>query len=167
MKKFYLLFFMFVFLAGCSSSTLKDAIRKNGNMNVDVLFQDEYDKVVIFYNEDNTGQPFLSINTFSKDYLGYKYDSGTGEYTQGLNITVSTVGNSEFGAFWGGVFDYPNAHSVRYILKDENENNIYESTINITEKDVVYEKLNHDIYNKIHSLHYQILDADGKVLYEM
>ncbi|MDN4608555.1 hypothetical protein [Sporosarcina highlanderae] len=70
---------LLIILGGCSSPTLKDALERNGSKNVEILFQDHTDNVVLFLNEDDTGQPMLSLNTFVRENSRYKYDSGTGE----------------------------------------------------------------------------------------
>ena len=149
-----------------------DAIKKNGNINVEILFQDNIDNVVLFLNEDYTGQPVLSLNTFVEENSRYKYDSGTGEYSQNIDlneseiINVSSVGNSSISALWGGVINYPNANTVSYSLKDEDGNVIYNSSVKISGTNIVYEKLSPDIYEQTHSLHYKILDDKGNVIVE-
>lgn len=162
-----------IILGGCSSTTLMDAIEKNGSKNVEILFQDNTDNVVLFLNEDYTGQPILSLNTFIKENSRYKYDSGTGESSQRLDlsneyeiINVTSFGNSSISALCGVVFNYPNANKVSYSLKDEDGNVIYNSSVNITRTNIVYEKLPLEIYEQTHSLHYKILDDKDNVIVE-
>lgn len=170
---FLLVILLSIIVGGCSSPTLMDAIEKNGNRNTEILFQDTTDNVVLFLNEDYTGQPMLSLNTFIKENSGYKYDSGTGEYSHHIDlsneyeiINVSLVGNSSISALWGGVFNYHNASTVGYSLKDEDGNLIYNSSVQITGTNIVYEKLPLDIYERTHSLHYKILDDKDNVIFE-
>ncbi|WNF35252.1 hypothetical protein RJD24_12330 [Bacillaceae bacterium IKA-2] len=167
-----ILIILTITLGGCSSPTLLDAIEKNGSRSVEILFQDEIDKVVIFLNEDFTGQPLLSLNTFFKENSRYKYDSGTGEYAQNINLSdedeiiiVRSVGNSSFGAVWGYV-NYPNANTVIFSLEDEDGTVIYTSRIEITETNIVYEKLQLDIFEQTNSLYYKILDNEDNVIVE-
>ena len=167
-----LLIILSIIIGGCSTPTLLDAIVKNGSKNVEILFQDETNTVVLFLNEDNTGQPLLSLNTFSKEKSRYKY-SIDGERAQGIDlaneyeiIKVTTVGNSSFGALWGGVFNYPNANTLSYSLRDEDGNVIFNSSVKITEKNIVFEKLPQNIFETHHSLYYMILDDKGNVIFD-
>ena len=167
-----LLIILSLILGGCSSPTLLDAIEKNGSKNVDILFQDETNNVVLFLNEDYTGQPLLSLNIYTKEKSRYKYSSGTGEFAVQLDLSkeneiikFTSVGNSSFGVLWGGVFNYPNATTVNYSLRDEDGNVIYHSSVKIT-KNIVYEKLPQDIFEKNHSLYYTILDDKGIVKFD-
>jgi hypothetical protein len=162
-----------VILGGCSSTSLIDAIEKSGTQNVEILFQDDSDNVVLFLNEDDSGQPMLSLNTYSKDSSRFKYDSGTGEHAQRIELTdkyeiirVTSVGRSSFGALWGGIFNYPNAVAVSYTLEDLNGNEIYKSQVELTETNIVYEKLPEEILEQMDSLHYKILDATGDIIVE-
>ncbi|MRG86016.1 hypothetical protein GH754_06685 [Salinibacillus xinjiangensis] len=163
---------MFIFLGGCSPATLLDAIEESGREHTEILFEDNNDNVVIFLSEDYTGQPMLSINTFSVDDSGYKYNSGSGEHSSDIDtskifekIRVTSVGNNSFGALWGTVF-LPNAETVNYSLEDENGDVIYTSSIEISEKNSVYQKLPEDIYDHTKRLHYKILDDHNDVLVE-
>ena len=174
MRLFFLLVIILsIIFGGCSSPTLMDAIEKNGSKNVEILFQDNTDNVLLFLNKEYTGQPMLILNTFVKENSRYKYDSGTGEYSQGIDlsneyeiINVTSVGNSSISALWGGVFNYPNANTVSYSLKDEDGKVIYNSSVKITGTNIVYEKLPLDIYEQTHSLHYKILDDKDNVIVE-
>ncbi|WP_217586113.1 hypothetical protein [Lentibacillus saliphilus] len=174
MRLFFLLFIILAMtLGGCSSATLFDAIEKNGRENVEILFQDDTDNVVLFLSEDYAGNPMLSLNTFLKEKSGYKYDSGTGEHAQSLDLSnkyeiikVTSVGRNSFGALWGGVFNYPNAKTVSYSLKDEDGNVIYNSNVKITKTNIVYEKLPQHLYEQTQSLHYKILDDKNNVIVE-
>lgn len=174
MKLFYPLFIILFFsLGGCSSPTLLDAIEKNGSENVEILFQDDDDQIVLFLNEDFTGQPMLSLNTYTKENSRYNYDSGTGEHAQGIDLSkeyeiirVTSVGRSSIGAVWGGVFNYPNAETVNYTLEDEEGNVLYNSSLQITETNIVYEKIPQDVYEQTHSIRYKILDDEENVIVE-
>jgi len=168
-----ILLILALMLVGCSSSTLLDAIKKSGHENVKILIQDESDKVVLFLSEDGTGQPMLVLNSFSKNGSAYHYDSGTGEYGQSIDVsnkyeivTFSKVGNYSFGAVWGGVFNYPNATTVTYSLKDQHGDVIHQSNIKITDSNIVYEKISQDILKKIDSFQYKILDHNGDMIIE-
>lgn len=170
---FLLLIILSITLGGCSSPTLMEAIEKNGSKSIEILFQDDTDNVVLFLNEDYTGQSMLSLNTFFKEHSGYKYDSGTGEHAQNVDLSnkyeiirVTSVGKNLFGALWGGVFNYPKATTVSYSLKDEDGNAIYNSSVKITKTNIVYEKLPQDIYEQTHSLQYKILDEKDNVIVE-
>ncbi|MFC5602797.1 hypothetical protein [Sporosarcina koreensis] len=161
-----LLILLLTLLAGCSSASLLDAINKEGRINVEILFQDDIDKVVIFLNEDDAGQPMLSLNTFTKEDSRYRYNSGTGEHAQIVDLTnqyeiikITPVGHSSIIALWGGVFNYPNATTVSYVLKDDEDNEIYSSEVKITDN-IVYEKLPDGIYEKAESFHYKTLDGN-------
>jgi hypothetical protein len=150
-----------------------EAINKEDRGNVEILFQDDIDKVVLFLSEDYSGQPMLSLNSFTLDDSRYRYESGTGEHAQSIDlenqyeiIRVTKVGNSSIKALWGGVFNYPDATSVSYSLKDDEDNEIYNSKVNITENNIVYEKLPDGIYEQTYSLHYKILDEKNNVIVE-
>ncbi|MDW0117221.1 hypothetical protein QTL97_09755 [Sporosarcina thermotolerans] len=172
MRFLYLLLILLLFvLAGCSSASLSDAIDKDGRINVEILFQDDIDKVVLFLNEDYSGQPMLSLNTFTKEDSRYIYNAG-GEFAQNVNITnqfkiikLTPVGHSSIIALWGGVFNYPNATTVSYVLKDDEDNEIYRSKVKITDN-IVYEKLPDGIYEQAKSFHYKILDGKNNVIVE-
>jgi hypothetical protein len=173
MKKLIYLCFLLFILGGCSSATLLDAIEKKRDQNVEILYQDEVDKVVLFLTEDFTGQPMLSLNTFSKENSRYKYDAGTGEHGQSLDLSseyeivkVSSVGNSSIGAVWGYIYNYPNAETVSYTLEDAKGNVIYTSDVEISEENFVYEKLPVHIFEMTHSLKYKILDSENNVIAE-
>ncbi|QHS23708.1 hypothetical protein GWK91_12425 [Virgibacillus sp. MSP4-1] len=172
MRFIYSLLILVIFLGGCSSATLLDAIEESGRENTEILFKDNNDDVVIFLSEDYTGQPMLSLNTFSADDSRYEYNSGSGEHSSDIDtskkfekIRVTSVGNSSFGALWGAVF-LPNAETVNYSLEDGNGDVIYTSSIKISEKNIVYQKLSKDIYNNTKRLHYKILDDQNDVLVE-
>lgn len=167
-----LLILLLTLLAGCSYASLSDAIDKEGRINVEILLQDDRDKVVIFLSEDYTGQPMLSLNTFTKEDSRYRYNAGTGEFAQNIDITnqfeiikVTPVGHSSIIAVWGGVFNYPNATTVSYVLKDVEDNEIYRSKVEITDN-IVYEKLPDGIYEQAESFHYKILDGKNNVIVE-
>lgn len=165
--------FSFLLLTGCSSTSLLDAIEKEGRGNVEILFQDDIDKVVIFLNESDTGQPMLSLNTFTMEGSRYSYDSGTGEHAQNVDIKnqyeiikVTPVGHSSIIALWGGVFNFPNATTVSYVLKDDEDNEIYHSEVKIAENNIVYEKLPDGVYEQTVSFHYKILDKENNIIVE-
>jgi hypothetical protein len=173
MRLIYLLLIIFIILGGCASPTLIDAIGKSGIENVEVLFEDDNDNVVLFLSEDYTGKPMLILNTYTMENSRYKYNSGTGGYAQSIDLSgkyeivrVTSVGNSSFGALWGGVFNYPNADTVSYSLEDKNGNVLYTSSAEITETNIVYEKLPQDIYDKTDKLHYKISDDKNNVIVE-
>lgn len=174
MRFLYLLLILIITLiTGCSSTSLLDAIEKEGRINVEILFQDNIDKVVIFLNEDYTGQPMLSLNTYSMENSRYRYESGTGEHAQNIDlkneyeiVNVTAVGNSSIGAIWGGVFNYPNATTVSYILKNDKDKEIYNSEVKISENNIVYDKLPVGIYEQADSIHYKILDKENNVIVE-
>ena len=171
LRYFYLLLILLItLLAGCSSASLLGAIEKEGYSNVQILFQDDTDHVVIFLNEGDSGQQFLSLNTYSMENSWYRYN-GNGVFSQMVdisnkheNIRVNTVGNSSIVAIWGGVFNYPNATTVSYILKDKEGNEIYNSEVNI-ENNTVYEKLPASIYEQMESYYYKIIDGKNNVIY--
>lgn len=173
MRFLSLLLILVTLLVGCSSSSLLSAIKKEGRKNVNVLFQDDIDQVVIFLSEDDTGQSMLSLNTYSMANSRYRYASGTGEIAQNIDlkdqyeiVSISTVGNSSVKALWGVVINYPDATTVSYILKDVEDNEIYKSEVKIKKKNVVYEKLPAVIYEQTESIHYKILDGENNVLVE-
>ncbi|WP_088102859.1 hypothetical protein [Halalkalibacter urbisdiaboli] len=172
MKLIYLLLIIFIILGGCSSPTLIDAIGKKTSI-VEVLFEDDNDNVVLFLSEDYTGKPMLVLNTYTMENSRYKYNPGTGGDAQSIDLSgkyeivrVTSVGNSSFGALWGGVFNYPNAATVSYSLEDKNGNVLYTSNVEITETNIVYEKLSQEIYDKTATLHYKILDDKNNVIVE-
>lgn len=76
---------LFILITGCSSASLLEAIEKDGRGNVEILFQDHQDNVVIFLNEDFTGQPMLSLNTYSMKNSTYRYES-SGEHAQNIDL---------------------------------------------------------------------------------
>jgi hypothetical protein len=173
MKIIHSVILFVILLGGCSSSTLVDTIKKTGRENIEILYQDDNDKVVLFLDKDFTGQPMLCLNNFSKENSKYEYDAGTGESAHNIDlsskyefVTVTSVGNSTIGAIWGGIFNYPNANIVEYTLKDEDGNVIHNSSVEITDKNIVYVKLPQEIYAKFETLHYKILDDENKVIVE-
>ncbi|WP_223701654.1 hypothetical protein [Sutcliffiella deserti] len=160
-------------LVGCSSPTLQEAIEKNHDQKVEILYQDDVDEVVLFMTEDYTGEPLLCLNTFTKENSGYKYNAGTGEHGQSVDLSseyeiikVSSVGDRSIGAIWGYFYDYPNAESVSYTLEDEQGNVIYTSDVEISEANSVYEKVPYAILEMTHNLYYQILDSENNVIVE-
>ena len=162
-----------ILIGGCSASTLADAIEKTGREGIEILYKDDNDKVVLFLDKDFTGQPMLCLNTFTKVDSRYEYDAGTGEHAQNIDlpnkyeiVKITMVGNSSIGALWGGVFNYPNAKTVKYSLKDKDGNVILTSSVEITDKDIVYEKIPQEIYGKYETLHYEILDAENNLVVE-
>lgn len=173
MNFFYPLILFVILLGGCSASTLDDAIKNSGRESVDILYQDDNDKIVLFLEKDFSGQPMLCLNVFTKVDSRYEYDAGTGEHAQNIDLSnkyefvkATLVGNSSIGALWGGVFNYPNAKTVKYSLKDENENVIFTSSVEIIDKNIVYEKIPQEIYEKFETLQYEILDAENNVIVE-
>ncbi|MBS4177001.1 hypothetical protein [Lederbergia citrea] len=163
---------LFMILGGCSSTTLIDVIEENGYENVEILFQDDNEKVVIFLHRNYLGQSLLSLNTFTLKNSRYKYESN-GEYAQGIDLSskhvilsVSSVGNSSFSALWGWVFSYPDASIVEYSFEDQNGKIICSSSVNLTKNNILYEKLPQNVYERIDILHYKIMDNEGKVIVE-
>ncbi|MRG87599.1 hypothetical protein [Salinibacillus xinjiangensis] len=67
MKKSVALFFVFLLLVGCYSPSLEEAINKKGYENVEVLFQDDTDKIVIFSSRNKPNQTLHTLNSISKN----------------------------------------------------------------------------------------------------
>lgn len=59
MKKTITLFFVFILLVGCSYPSLDEAINKTGYENVEVLFQDDTDKMLSFQVRTNKIKHYL------------------------------------------------------------------------------------------------------------
>jgi len=66
MRKLIFITSMIIFLESCSSSTLLLAIELTGRENVSVLFQDDWDRIVIFSSKNRSGKEMISLNTFTK-----------------------------------------------------------------------------------------------------
>lgn len=173
LKKSISLFFVFILLVGCSYSSLEEAINEKGYKNVEVLFQDYTDKIVIFSSQNKSNETLLTMNTFSKNERKYKYETGTGEFSKNIDIEdkneflkVNQVANSSNAIVWGAVFNYGDAEKISYTLLDLNDNILHESTLVISENNIVTEKLAKGMYDKVEEIHYQVLDNAENVIAE-
>ncbi|WP_138420881.1 hypothetical protein [Aquibacillus sediminis] len=172
MKLIYSSLIFILILGGCSSSTLHEAIQKTDRENVKILVQDDSDNIVVFLNEDYTGQPMMSLNTFSEKNGSYSYNFN-GEYSKNVDlkgkyefVRASQVGNSSNSVIWGGIFNYPDADIVTYSLSDEKGNTLYESSVGLNEENIVFQQLPHNIYEKSEEFHYKVLNNECNVIIE-
>lgn len=171
MRKLIFITIMLVFFESCSSSTLLYAIEISGRENVNVLFQDDRDRIVIFSSKNVSGNEMVSLNTFTKTKKGYEYNLG-GEFGVTMHstikyefLTVSRVGHKTSKVFWGYVANYPNADHVNFILEGENHRVLYQPKVNIRENNIVIKKLpNEKSLENIKEFRYEILDEKGKVI---
>jgi hypothetical protein len=171
MKKFISAILLCI-LFGCSATKLEDAISSPDRGKVSILYQDDNNKIVIFSSKNAAGGEMISLNQFSKTGNVYEYDVN-GEFAKNIDrdiqddfLTVSSVGNSSMKVFWGYVFNYQGAETVKYSLENENGTTLYESTIRINKNHIVIEKLPKGIDDDVEKLRYQILDHNRKVLVE-
>lgn len=172
MAKRYLFIFFITFLSGCSSTSLEEAIEKNRYDNVQILFEDTNDQVVIFYGEDTLGTSTLGLNVYSTGITGYRYESGTGETSRKINkestldmVNVERINHNSMTVLWGWLYNYPNAREFDYTIFGKDGNEIYTSTIKVNENGVVYEKLPIDL-GDILKYHYKIYDNEGNIIGE-
>lgn len=171
MKKLIFITIMLIFLGSCSSSTLLHAIEITGREKVNVFFQDDRDRIVIFTSKNRSGKEMVSLNTFTKTKKGYEYDAG-GEFAVNFDptiknefLTVSSVGHKTSKVFWGYVANYPNADHVNFILEGENHHVLYQSNVNIKKNIIVIKKLpNEKSLENIQEFRFEILDQKGKVI---
>ncbi|EDL66534.1 hypothetical protein [Bacillus sp. SG-1] len=143
------------------------------NKNVEVLFQDDTDKIVIFSSRNKPNKTLHILNSFSKTDGKYKYETGTGEFAKNVDIEgeyeflkVSKVTNTSNSIVWGAVFNYEDAEKISYTPLDVNDNILHQSTIFLTEKNTVADKLPQGIYEKVDEIHYQVIDSDENVIVE-
>lgn len=113
------------------------------------------------------------MNSFSKDEGKYKYETGTGEFSKNVDIEgeyeflkVNQVANTSKNIIWGAVFNYEDAEKITYTLLDVNDNILHESTIVLTENNIVAEMLPQGIYEKVEEIDYQVLDNGENVIVE-
>ncbi|MDR7071556.1 hypothetical protein [Fictibacillus barbaricus] len=163
---------LFCILLGCSATKLEDAISSPDLEKVSILYQDDNDEIVIFLSKNAAGGEMISLNKYTKTGNVYGYDVN-GEFAVNIDrdiqdefLTVSPVGNSSIKVFWGFVFNYQGAETVKYSLEDEAGNILYESSIRINKNHIVIEKLPKGIDSDKVTLRYQVLDHNGKVLVE-
>lgn len=172
MKAAYLLFALVFALAGCSSSTLLEAIEKTGRESVEVLIQDDNDEIVVFLSEDYEGHSKISLDDFSLENGRYEYDTN-GEFAKNVDLTeknefvkVSRVGVSSNAVIWGSVFNYPDVAKMSYTLLDDKENVLYESNVDVNEQNIMLQKLPNGIYEEVEYIQYQILDEEENIIIE-
>ncbi|MFY3791824.1 hypothetical protein ACOQFO_09025 [Ureibacillus sp. MALMAid1270] len=172
MKKNYLFLFLIIFLSGCSSASLQEAIEKSGGYSkVQILFEEVNDQVVIFHGEDRNAKQIIGLNVYSTG-IGNRYEPGTGEHSQPVDIysdfdtiNISRIDHDSKTILWGWLYNYPSAKEFNYTIIGNNGNVIYESTIEVKENGIIYEKLPIDI-GEVLRYHFKIYDDEGNIISE-
>ncbi|MFD2042947.1 hypothetical protein ACFSTA_01345 [Ornithinibacillus salinisoli] len=178
MRKYLTVFVFIVIIAsGCSHSTLKEAINSSGLSEHDepeILFQNDDDGIVIFLTKDAEGSYIVCRSEYSLKNERYKVETSD-PFTKKVDIVnrneFLTVDLIEDGSdnpiriVWGGVFHYPQAEKVEYMIKDKEGNSLHQNSTDINSKHIFLDKLP-DHIEDTDDITFQVLDNEGNVLFD-
>ncbi|MUK88885.1 hypothetical protein GMD78_10820 [Ornithinibacillus sp. L9] len=172
-----LMFIGLIVVSGCSHSTLKEAIDNSGLAQYDepeILYRNDDEGIVIFLTKDAEGSYIVCRGTYTKKNDRFKVDDSS-HFARNVDIvnkyeflTIDSIedeSNNPKRFIWGGVFHYPQAEKVQYIINDEEGNELHQNSTEINNKHIFLDTIPDDVKD-LHEVNYQVLDAEGNILYD-